>query len=117
MRYNRGLGGMSAGKFLLYHWRLCASSPRWRSWPPRRPRALAPFAWSTYSLQREGDLFVYRQLVGAADGGTTRAAAWTGRETVAFRLHVPSKIADHNAGPENLKRGNILVWEQSLADR
>jgi len=36
---------------------------------------------------------------------------------VAFRLHVPSKIAYHNAAPGNLRRGNILVWEQSLADR
>jgi len=42
---------------------------------------------------------------------------WTGRELVAFRLHLPSKIAYHNAPPGNLRRGNILVWEQSLADR
>ena len=42
---------------------------------------------------------------------------WTGREIVAFRLHLPSKVTYHNAGPDNLKRGNILVWEQTLADR
>jgi len=44
-------------------------------------------------------------------------AGWTGREVVAFRLHLPSKIAYHNALPGNLRRGNILVWEQSLAER
>jgi hypothetical protein len=30
---------------------------------------------------------------------------------------VPSKITYHNAGAANLRRGNILVWEQSLTDR
>ena len=42
---------------------------------------------------------------------------WNGREIVAFRLHLPSKIDYHNAGAANLKRGNILVWEQKLTDR
>jgi hypothetical protein len=32
-------------------------------------------------------------------------------------VHLPSRIRYHNAGADNLKRGNILVWEQSLADR
>jgi hypothetical protein len=36
---------------------------------------------------------------------------------VAFRLHAPSRIVYHNAGADNLRRGNILVWEQTLADR
>jgi hypothetical protein len=36
---------------------------------------------------------------------------------VAVRVHLPSRIRYHNAGADNLKRGNILVWEQSLADR
>jgi hypothetical protein len=36
---------------------------------------------------------------------------------VAFRLHVPSKIAFHNTLPGNLMRGNILVWEQSFEER
>ena len=36
---------------------------------------------------------------------------------VAFRWHLPSKILDHNALPDNFRRGNILVWEQSLAER
>jgi len=36
---------------------------------------------------------------------------------VAVRVHLPSRIRYHNAGADNLKRGNILVWEQSLAER
>ena len=36
---------------------------------------------------------------------------------MAFRLHLPSDIVDTNVPPENHKRGNILVWEQALADR
>lgn len=77
----------------------------------------APFAWSSYAFEREGALFVYRQTIGPADGKPIGNVGWTGREMVAFRLHVPSKIAYHNAVPGNLRRGNILVWEQSLADR
>ena len=42
---------------------------------------------------------------------------WSGREIVAFRLHLPSKIDYHNAGASNLRPGNILVWEQKLTDR
>ena len=42
---------------------------------------------------------------------------WTGEEIVAFRLHIPSRIVFHNAGPGNPQRGNILAWEQPLAER
>jgi hypothetical protein len=48
---------------------------------------------------------------------------WTGSELVAFRLHLPSRIRDHNARdleedvPSDIQRGNILAWEQHLADR
>ncbi len=42
---------------------------------------------------------------------------WTGDELIAFRIHVPSVVEYHNAGPGNLRRGNIVVWEQSLRDR
>ena len=38
----------------------------------------------------------------------------TGDELIAFRVHVPSVVEYHNAGPGNLRRGNIVVWEQSL---
>lgn len=77
----------------------------------------APFAWSAYSFKRDGDLFYYKQTVGAAAGKDVGNVGWNGAEIVAFRMHLPSKIAYHNAGADNLLRGNILVWEQSLSDR
>ena len=80
----------------------------------------APFAWSTYRFERRGDLFVYEQVVGRSaekDAEGDGDAGWSGRELVAFRLHVPSKIAFHNTLPGNLMRGNILVWEQSFEER
>jgi len=81
----------------------------------RRLGEAAPFTWSKYNFHRDGDLYIYRQRVG--DSATNGAAVrvWNGREIVAFRLHLPSKIRYHNTRPE--VRGNILVWEQSLADR
>jgi hypothetical protein len=76
-----------------------------------------PFHWSSYSLRREGDLFAFRQSIGASANKQPGNVGWTGGEAVAFRLHLPSKITYHNAGAANLRRGNILVWEQSLGDR
>jgi hypothetical protein len=76
-----------------------------------------PFGWSTYTFGQDGDLIVYRQRVGAPVAAPSSRGSWEGGEIVAFRMHIPSKVAYHNAEPDNLKRGNILVWEQSLADR
>jgi hypothetical protein len=88
-----------------------------------------PFSWSTYEFTRDGELYLFRQRIGPAAGsGATNtwanAAAnnpanngWSGNELVTFRLHLPSEIVYHNAGPGNPKRGNILAWEQPLADR
>lgn len=77
---------------------------------------VAPFAWSKYQFQRDGDLFVYRQAVGAAAGKDAGSVGWNGSEIVAFRLHLPSKIRYHNT-KRDVGRGNILVWEQSLVER
>jgi hypothetical protein len=82
----------------------------------RRLSEAGPFGWSSYRFTREGELLVYGQTVGgspAQDAG----GAWNGRETIAVRLHLPSRIVYHNAGADNHRRGNILVWEQSLTDR
>jgi hypothetical protein len=76
----------------------------------------APFAWSTYKFTHDGDLFKYLQVVGAASGKDPGNAGWNGGEIVAFRLHLPSKIRYHNT-KRDVGRGNILVWEQSLAER
>lgn len=83
----------------------------------RRLGATAPFQWSRYEFRREGDLYLYQQTIGAAVRKDVGDVGWNGRELTAFRLHLPSKIAYHNAKVENFKRGNILVWEQSLTDR
>jgi hypothetical protein len=76
----------------------------------------APFAWSTYQFTRDGNLYKYLQTIGAAAGKDVGNVGWSGSEIVAFRLHLPSKIRYHNTKRE-VGRGNILVWEQSLADR
>jgi hypothetical protein len=82
----------------------------------RRLGASRPFAWSDYQFHQDGNLFIFRQTVGKAGGGAPPPAGWTGRELIAFRLHLPSKIRWHNTkGVES--RGNILAWEQPLADR
>jgi hypothetical protein len=77
--------------------------------------ALAPFSWSSYRMER-GETVRFRQSVGAAAGAPVRDVAWLGGEVVAFRLHLPSEIPFHNS-PGTIQRGNILVWEQPLADR
>ena len=81
----------------------------------RQLRQAAPFAWSSYTFGRDGDRFVYRQSVGPPAAKDVGGVGWNGREVIAFRLHLPSKIETHNTTPE--KRGSILVWEQPLADR
>jgi hypothetical protein len=83
----------------------------------RRLADAPPFAWSTYKFAKDGNLFVYQQTLGAAAGKEVADTGWNGNELVAVRLHVPSKIEYHNTRVENFRRGNILVWEQPLADR
>jgi hypothetical protein len=78
---------------------------------------VAPFAWSKYQFNRDGNLFVYRQTIGAAAGKAVGDVGWSGNEVVAFRLHLPSKVRYHNTTLDNPRRGNILVWEQPLEQR
>jgi hypothetical protein len=78
---------------------------------------LVPFAWSTYRFDRQDDIFEFRQVVGPAAGSPGRAIQWTGEESVLFRMHLPSEILLHNAPSRQVERGNILEWEQSLAER
>ncbi len=79
--------------------------------------SVAPFDWATYQLDRHDDLVVYRQQLNAAAGKPVGDVGWKGGELIAVRLHLPSRIRYHNAGAGNLRRGNILVWEQPLTDR
>ena len=83
----------------------------------RRLGATIPFQWSRYEFRRQDELYVYQQTLGASANKSVGDVGWRGDELVAFRLHLPSKIAYHNARTENFKRGNILVWEQTLRDR
>ena len=91
----------------------------------RRLQEAAPFSWSQYELAAQNGHHVYRQTVGASAlrPGTLESVGWDGTEIVAFRVHFPSRIVEHNARdletdqPTGVSRGNILAWEQHLADR
>jgi preprotein translocase subunit Sec61beta len=83
----------------------------------RRLAESPPFSWSTYEFVKRDDEVVYRQRVAASVGRDVGAVGWTGRELVAFRLQLPSKIRYHNAPSKQIERGNIALWEQPLAAR
>jgi hypothetical protein len=83
----------------------------------RTLQRLAPFAWSSYRLDRDGDVFKFTQEVGAPAGKPVGNVGWNGSELVEFRLHIPSKIPFHNAPSRKVERGNILEWDQTLTDR
>lgn len=83
----------------------------------RRLAESAPFAWATYQLRMQDDQYVYVQTVGAPAGREVGDVGWRGGELVAFRLHLPARILYHDAPSKQVERGNILVWEQTLADR
>lgn len=84
-----------------------------------------PFSWSTYELAPQDGRHVFRQVVSGSGfrPGTLSNVGWKGSEIVAFRLHLPSRILDHNSRtldedkPASISRGNILAWEQHLTDR
>jgi hypothetical protein len=84
------------------------------------------FQWAAVTLTDMPDgTREFRERIGAPVGkGTDPASAgWTGRELVAFKLHLPSRIHAHNVRDIDtnetgtVARGNILTWEQRLADR
>jgi hypothetical protein len=88
--------------------------------------AVQPFEWSRYTFesapgQSEGQTtLTYRQRVTDLEvdrGSVGPRPNWTGQELVAVRLHLPSKIAFHNAPSRRVERGNILSWEQTLGGR
>jgi len=91
----------------------------------RKLNEVSPLAWSRYSLEVQNGHHVFEQKVGASalKRGTLQNVGWDGSELVAFRLHLPSRILWHNSRdldtnePGDTKRGNILAWEQHLADR
>jgi hypothetical protein len=76
-----------------------------------------PFAWSTYHYLEGDGQVEFSQTVRAAAGQSVGDVGWDGSELVAVRLHLPSEITDHNSPSRRVERGNILVWEQPLAER
>jgi len=83
----------------------------------RQLHRLPMFSWSTYQFDRQGDVYAYRQVVGAPAAKPVGEVGWTGRETVVFKMHIPSQIPYHNAPSRKTERGNILEWEQPLTER
>jgi hypothetical protein len=77
---------------------------------------MAPFAWSSYRFDRQGDVLVYKQHVGKPAAKDAGGVGWAGDEMVSFKMHLPSEIPFNNS-PKPLQRGNILQWEQPLAER
>ena len=82
----------------------------------RRLNEAPALSWSQYALTRNDKLTVFTQRVGAAVGKSVDGG-WTGRELVAFRLHLPSRVTYHNSPTREVERGNIIRWEQPLSDR
>ena len=91
----------------------------------RRLHEVPPLAWSRYELIDRDGVHVFRQTVSgsALRAGTLQKTGWRGGELVGFRVHLPSRILEHNARdidrdePTGIHRGNILAWEQHLSDR
>ncbi len=75
------------------------------------------FAWSTYRLAVGDEAAEYAQRVGAATGRDVGEVGWSGAELVAFRLHLPSRVTFHNSPTKEIRRGNIIAWEQPLEAR
>ena len=53
----------------------------------------------------------------ASAGKEVGNVGWDGDELIAVRLHLPSKVTYHNSPSRRIERGNIIVWEQPLAER
>lgn len=83
----------------------------------RRLDQAQPFAWSRYEFEAAEDVAVFKQTIGSPADASTTFSGWDGRELVAFRLHLPSRIVYHNAPSRRVERGNILEWEQPLRNR
>jgi hypothetical protein len=83
----------------------------------RRLGEAAPFSWAHYALEERQGVFVFRQSVGGSVRAEVGDVGWSGAERVAFRLHLPSRVPFHNAPSGEIERGNIIVWEQTLAER
>ena len=83
----------------------------------RRLGEAAPFAWSTYRFLEGDATFEFGQDLTAAAGRDVGNVGWNGDELIAVRVHLPSVVTFQNAPSRKVERGNIVVWEQPLAER
>jgi len=83
----------------------------------RRLGEVSPLAWSEYRYLEGDGQFAFSQTIRAAAGQNVGNVGWDGSELVAVRLHLPSEILFHNSPTRKTERGNIVVWEQPLAER
>ncbi len=79
--------------------------------------AAAPFSADTFEFGPAGARYRLVERLGPPVNRPVGSVGWTGRELIGFRWHIPSRVEYHNSRPENLLRGNILVWEQPLTSR
>jgi len=75
------------------------------------------FAWSKYQYREQEGQYEFTQTLGASANQSVGNVGWDGSELMAVRLHLPSKITYQDAPSKKVERGNIVVWEQNLADR
>ena len=83
----------------------------------RRLGEAPPFAWSKYQYHEQEGQYEFTQTMGAAANQSVGNVGWEGSELIAVRLHLPSKVTFHNSPSKKVERGNIVVWEQNLAER
>jgi hypothetical protein len=83
----------------------------------RQLSRVGPFSWSGYTMEQRGNEVLYRQVLGASAARPVGDVGWDGSEVVAFRLHLPARIHEHNTPSRRVERGNILAWEQPLEQR
>jgi hypothetical protein len=83
----------------------------------RRLSEAPPFGWSSYRYAERDGQFEYAQEIGPASGPEVSNVGWEGDELVAFRIHLPSKVTFHDSPSRTIQRGNIIAWEQPLAER
>ena len=83
----------------------------------RRLSETAGFGWSSYRFLEGDARFEFGQTLGAASRLDVGNVGWEGDELVAVRVHLPSRVDFHNSPSRTIERGNIIVWEQPLAER
>jgi len=83
----------------------------------RRLGEAPPFAWSKYQYHEQEGQYEFTQTMGAAANQSVGNVGWEGSELIAVRLHLPSKVTFHDSPSKKVERGNIVVWEQNLAER